>query len=156
MPGQRRLRSIAFVCSLVTLTACDSPTDPSETLSVTRISQGIFSRFDTPQRLVVRSEASLLTAWANVFGGAAPPPEVDFSREMIIVVALGSRPTSGFLIAVEGASGTRETAIVTVRSLSASTTCVTVPAVTNPYDIVRLPRREEVRFVEQSGVQPCS
>ena len=156
---RRVVTSIAGLAVLLTA-ACASPTEPSEPLPVTRITNGTFSKFTSPQRLVIRSEAGLLAAWAQVFGGplALPPPlpQVDFSSEMIVLVASGSKPTSGFTITVDSASGTRETASVTVRSISPAPGCAILPAVSNPFDIVRLPQREEVKFVEQSGIQACN
>ena len=146
---------------VLALSACSSPTEPqpTEPLPVTRVTQGTFSNFEAPQRLTIRSQDALVAAWAQIFGGplALPPPlpAVDFASEMIVVVAAGARPTSGFLIAVDSASGTSSTASVTVRTLSPAVGCVTLPAVSHPYDMVRLPRRAAVKFVEESGVQNC-
>ena len=159
--GHRRvslLPSFAILAALVS-SGCDSPTQPSEPLPITRVTQGIFSNFQTPQRLAIRSQDGLVAAWAQIFGGplALPPPlpQVDFANEMIVLVASGSKPTSGFVIAVAAAAGTGDIASVTVRSLSPAAGCVTLPAVTEPYDMVRLPRRDEVRFIERSDVQSC-
>ena len=160
MPRYLMFRSLAMAFVLAGA-ACDSPTDPEpgEPLAVTRVTQGVFSKFDAPQRVTIRSQDALLAAWAQIFGGplALPPPlpQVDFANEMIVLVAAGAKPTSGFLIVVDSASGTSNTASVTVRTLSPATGCVTAPAVSQPYDMVRLPRREAVKFVETSGVQNC-
>ena len=157
---RRRTNAVRWIAGLVAVvtTACSSPARPAETLPVTRITNGAFSKFTTPQRLVIRSEASLLTAWAQVFGGplALPPPlpSVDFSNEMVILVASGEKPTSGYCIVVEAAAGDSREATVSVLS-SAPPSGGVATVITQPYDMVRMPRRDDVRFEERSRPVAC-
>jgi PrcB C-terminal len=154
------LLPFAFALSLCGVAACDTPTEPSEDLPITRITQGTFSRFETSQRMVVTSQAQLLQVWAAVFGGptALPPelPAVDFSREVVIVAAAGTRSSGDLTITVESANATSEEAVVTVRTLTPGANCVILPVVTNPYDVVRIPARQSITFVERTGVRPCN
>ena len=158
-----RPHAVRWIAALaVVLTAgCSSPTEPSEPgapLPVTRISNGSFSKFTTPQRRVVRSQDALVAVWAQVFGGplALPPPlpEVDFSNEMVILVATGEKPTSGYCIAVEAAAGDSREATVSVLSSTPPPGGVAT-VLTQPYDLVRMPRRDEVTFEERSEAGAC-
>jgi hypothetical protein len=154
------LRSLPVALCVFALAACDTPTEPSENLPITRISQGTFSRFDTPQRRVVTSQAQLLEVWAAIFGGPLelppPLPSIDFSQEVVIVAAAGTRSSGGLTIAVESASANAREAVVTVLTTVPGPNCVTLPVVTNPYDVVRLPARSEVDFVERTEVRACT
>ena len=55
-------------------------------------------------RLVVRDRATWLDLWKRIYrvdtrlGEYPKLPEVDFSREMLVVAALGQQPTSGYSI----------------------------------------------------------
>ena len=146
---------------VVLMAGCSSPTEPSEPsdpLPVTRITSGSFSKFTTPQRRVIRSQDALLSVWAQVFGGplALPPPlpAVDFSSEMVILVAAGERPTSGYCITVEAAAGDDRAARVSVL-LSTPLPGGVLTVITQPFEIVRIPRRDEVTFEERQEARAC-
>src|SRR5712671_3246759 len=53
-----------------------------------------------PLRMVIRDRDAWREMWKRVHHGQFPElpslPEIDFSREMIVVAALGGRPTSGY------------------------------------------------------------
>jgi len=70
-----------------------------------------------------------------------PLPEIDFSKEMIVVSAMGSRPSSGYLIYIDGACEVDGQVEVFVSSVEDG--CgAELAIVTNPADAVRLPRTD--------------
>ena len=140
------------------LVGCESATTPETTLPVTRVVQGAFSDGEASQRLVIRSQSELTAAWQTMFSTVSPAPEVpaiDFSQEMVIIARAGSKPTGGYCIAVDSVVGSRQTMTVRVRSGRPSADMAVLPAVTNPFDVVRVPRRDEVTFFETSFVGNC-
>lgn len=152
--------ALACVVLLLSLAACDSPSAPEtpQPLALTRITQPAFSGFDTPQRLVIRSQPAWEAAWATLWAraGQSPAlPPVDFTRDVVLLAAAGARPTSGYFIAIEAASATGDAATVTVRSYAPGAGCEILPVVTTPVDVVSMPRRDRVTFVEESQVRPC-
>jgi len=139
------------------LVGCDSPTAPDVNLPVTRVVQGYDSAGDASQRLVIRSQADLTAAWDAMFRIFSDPPEmpiVDFSQEMLIVARAGAKPSGGYCIAVDSAVGSSRRMTVTVRSGGPSAGAV-LPIVTHPFDVARVPRRDEVTFTEVSFVGNC-
>jgi hypothetical protein len=120
-----------------------------------------YSGLDTPARLVLRDAGSWQEVWSQIYSrqSPAPPlPAVDFSHEMIVVVALGSHGTGGYQILLTNASevGNNGTAI-TVSSTSPGPSCIVTEAFTQPVDIARVPVRDgAVTFVEQSHVSSCN
>ena len=153
----RPLGSILFA-AVLGLAGCGSPTAPEMNLPVTRVIQGYFSAGDSsqPQRLVVRSQADLEAAWNAVFLTLDPMPiipAVDFSQEMVIIARTGAKPSGGYCITVDSAVGTSKKATVTVRT--GGPTQSLLPAVTRPFDIVRIPRSDEVTFTETSFIGNC-
>ncbi len=118
------------------------------------------SGFDAPARLVIRDVAHWGTIWARIHARSLPlppVPTVDFSREMLIVVAQGSQPNGGFTILIDDASEVGIDGMsVTVRRIAPGSRCFVTGAFTSPVDIARSPRREgEVRFVETVQVRDC-
>jgi hypothetical protein len=153
--------TLGVACSSADITTQPiGPNVPMVRLRADPYSFTFSSGLDKPARIVVRDNATWRTLWSQIYLGSAPvppPPAIDFSREMIVVVALGSRSTGGYGILLEDASedGAGGTAIA-VRSMSPGPGCVVTLAFTQPVDIARLPLRQgEVRFVERAQVFEC-
>ena len=148
-------------CLLWTLSGCESaPAGPTETLPITPIAQGAFSGATKPERLVIRSQQQLLDAWVTIFPGSPtslppPVPSIDFSAEMVIAVFAGTKPSGGYCISIDAAAGDRRSATITVRSQGPTPAGAILPVLTQPFAVVRVPRRDEVRFAEVSVVANC-
>jgi hypothetical protein len=110
-------------------------------------------------RLVIRDPAAWEELWARMtsnHGPKRPAPAVDFSREMVIAVAMGTRASGGFGIRVTEVNASVGEITATVVSTSPGRTCGTTAALTAPMDVVRVPRTSlPVRFVEQRAVSDC-
>ena len=118
-----------------------------------------YSEIRQPERLVIRDQAAWVDAWASLWPALAPipaPPNVDFGREMIVFVALGERPSSGYSILVDSASTSAQGLTISIGSSAPGPHCGTTLALTQPVDIARLPRIETpVHFVETSRIANC-
>jgi hypothetical protein len=83
-------------------------------------------------------------------------PAIDFGREMIIVAALGTRPSGGFGIYLDSAATMNDTLVVYVRTVRPGATCGTTAALTAPVDLARAPLLAlPARFVERATVHEC-
>lgn len=118
-----------------------------------------YSEIREPERLVIRDQAAWVEAWASLWPALAPipaPPNVDFGREMIVFVALGERPSSGYSILVDSAGKNAQGVTIWIGSSAPGPHCGTTLALTQPVDIARLPRIETpVHFVETSRISDC-
>ena len=164
----KSLRGIAGVAAIVAVIAgCGSPdvtqpvgpTVPLVRLRADPYSFSSYSGFEAPTRLVVRDAATWAAVWQQIYDRETPVPPlpaIDFSREMIVVAALGSRGTGGYSILLEGATETADGTAVTVKSTSPGSTCLVTEALTQPIDVARLPLRSgSVTFIEQTHVAKC-
>lgn len=117
------------------------------------------SGLEDSARTVVRDAQAWSALWAQIVANHSPTPPVpsiDFSREMLIVAAMGTRNTGGYSIKVESVSGSSTELVATVTATSPGRSCMTTQAFTAPVDIMRVPRSElPVRFVEQRSVNEC-
>jgi hypothetical protein len=112
--------------------------------------------------MVIRDRETWVEMWKRIYGQQptdeimALLPEVDFSREMLIVAALGERPTGGFGIIVDSACEREKELVIVVRSISRLGCGGVTQSVTQPLDIVRLPKTElPVVFREIEVVDDC-
>lgn len=117
------------------------------------------SGYGDSARLVIRNRDQWDDVWSRIVsnhGPKPPAPTIDFSREVIIVAALGTRATGGYSIAVTDVSEESAGLVATVVRTNPGPTCGTTAALTAPVDIVRVNRLDvPVRFVEQQRVTDC-
>lgn len=110
-------------------------------------------------RLVIRNEAEWRRTWAQLVGHVSPapePPSVDFANEMVIVAAMGSRPSAGYMIRVARVGRSSGVTYVDVVSEVPGMRCKSAQRMTAPADVVVVPRIEEpVAFVETQNVKVC-
>ena len=110
-------------------------------------------------RLVLRTPAEWTTLWNRIVANHSPKPpapEIDFSKEMLIVAAMGTRSTGGYSIEIDAVDRDSSSITVSVRTHSPGKTCGTTAALTAPVAIVRIPRSPlPVQFVEEHVITDC-
>ena len=123
-----------------------------------RIGSNIVDQF----RVVVRDRNTWLDVWKRIYqfnpsqGRYPELPEVDFSREMVVVAAMGQQPSSGYAIIIDGAYERDDRLEVVVKSVINLKCGAVLTMVTSPIDIVRLPKIERpVVFREIEVVPDC-
>ena len=101
--------------------------------------EGQYSGWTRAQRVLVRDEASWEQLWARVHTPLASPPPlppVDFSRQVVVGVALGSRPTGGFAVDILGVKRVGDRLIVRLRETQPPPGSMVTEAFTQPYALV--------------------
>jgi PrcB C-terminal len=166
----RRAFILAFVATAAACTGggplVPDPTIPPGAVDVGwsdagagHIAQGYYSGYVEPARLVIDNDADWRAAWTKAYIGVSPtvnPPAIDFSRWSVILVALGNRNTGGYSIAVTRLARTPDYLYAEVTSVSPGSHCGTTQALTQPFDIVRIPKPPgPVVFVEHATVFEC-
>jgi hypothetical protein len=116
---------------------------------------GIVSR----QRTVIRDSEDWLAMWAKMVGPEAPKPpvpDVDFSKYMIVLAAMGQKPTGGYSVAIDGVYQSKSYLYASVTETSPGRNCVVTQALTTPVDAVLVPLSDSpIVFVEETAVDNC-
>jgi hypothetical protein len=151
---------LAFAALMAgTAFGCSSPTSPGQAAPVSIMRFGpsgraltSFSGYSEPQRFVVRDSATWAMVWETIYQSVSPRPDmppVDFTRNMVLVVALGTRPTTGWDILLDSAVLGSDGLVVYERLSSAASNTV-LPVVTRPVDVGVIPRSTgPVQFVDR-------
>lgn len=112
-------------------------------------------------RLVVRDRDTWVQLWNHLNSGQnmQPAPEIDFTSEMLIVAAMGLRPSSGYQIIIDKAYAFEQypRLEVVVRSID-NTKCPGLghfTAITSPIDMVRLPRMDRPVIFREIDAPDC-
>jgi hypothetical protein len=94
---------------------------------------------------VARSPAEWSTLWSQHAGDRARPA-VDFSKEMVVAVFLGTRPTAGFSVEVVSARQEGATLIVSYRESRPQPGAVAAQVLTSPFHFVAVPKHGDVKW----------
>jgi hypothetical protein len=134
--------AVAAVLAIACAAGSQSGGGPSgAALAFEPIADESTSGLSAPLREVVRSEARWALLWEQVYAGVTPRPPrpaVDFSRQMLIAVAAGTRPTGGFDVAVRAVSVRGDALQVEVLESCPAPGAMVSAALTQPVMIVRL------------------
>ncbi len=125
-----------------------------------RITSGTVSGIDTQVREVLRTEAEWRTFWTELNGVIVPRPErrqVDFTRDVVVVVAMGRRPTTGYAINVDEIRVTGSVLTVALTEVSPGPTCPVQSTMTRPVDVVRTPLADvpQAQFTVSQQTTTC-
>ena len=114
--------------------------------AIRTVGKGPTSAIDEPRQVTVRSAAEWVALWKE-HGANAPLPAVDFSREMVVGVFSGTRPTAGYGVGILRAAGDSGALIVEYVETRPSPDSITAQILTAPYHLAAMPKHEgEVTF----------
>ncbi len=160
-------RELAGLVGLVLLAGCAEGSGPAPRLdlrarwipdSAAVVAHAYNTGFTQSSRAVVKDAAAWAAAWSQFRGSVEPEPSlpvVDFDADVVIVAALGPRPTGGFDIRVDSVASHGGT-VVYVTTFAPGQTCITTQAFTSPAVLVRLPRpAEPIAFQDRDVVFQC-
>jgi len=110
------------------------------------------------RREVIRDEASWARLWAEIHTGltpAPPLPAVDFTRQMLIAVALGTRPSGGFAVKVRSIATRGDRLEVSVAESCPGAGAMVTMSLTSPVEVVRLPRLTQTPTFQETRAAAC-
>lgn len=163
-------RLVLYVAVAITgLEACANagfllPQPEGEVIPITRLRAEPYtfthhSGLADSARIVVRDANTWAATWTAIWRRHSPEPalpSIDFSQEMLVVAALGTRSSGGYSIYVDSAYQRSDHIEVVIRKVSPGSRCIVTAALTEPVDIARLPRSSQsVRYRERSVVHNC-
>lgn len=154
MSTARRSTTLALVVLLVACGAAACVHTRARALApsvVTTIAYGYQTGLRTPAQLVIRTEEDWASVWKRHHSRTlpAPPlPPVDFTREMVLGVAPGERPTGGYGVRIASVRVDDGRMRVEVRETRPADGAVVPMVLSSPYELVKVPRFDgEVVFV---------
>jgi PrcB C-terminal len=103
---------------------------------------GLYGPYHEHARLLIHDAAAWEQHWSQIAVEDIPVPAVDFSRDMVVVVAMGRQRTSGYNVTVEGVFEGAEGLYIQVLETSPGSRCDVLTAVTSPVTAVAIPRSD--------------
>jgi len=161
-----RLAAIGAASALVAAMGCRDATSPTVIDLGARLSVWVpdsaavlahedYSGFSTATRAVVADGQSWAGTWAQLYSGTQPKPpqpDIDFTKDCVIVAALGGRPTGGFGINIDSIVGYNGGTVVYVTTSAPGPNSATTQLFTQPVELVRLTRPPEPIVFQERAV----
>ena len=135
---------------LLALVACSStrsaePSDSSGPVAFESIARQEQSGLTEPEHSVIRTQQAWVELWQriNVYRIPAPPaPTLDFARDMVVLVALGQRPSAGHSVEVVAIERDGSFLRVRAKSRAPAPGAVQAAVLTHPFHAVRVARSD--------------
>jgi len=110
------------------------------------VARGEQSFIESERQVVARTAAEWSAVWRQ-HDPDRPVPMVDFAKEMVVGVFLGSRNTAGFSVEVVSATPEQGALVVRYRQVSPSPNAITAQILTMPFHLVAIPKTAgDVKF----------
>ena len=129
--------------------------DTQSALEVRRIGQWTRTGIGESRRLIIRDANAWAAFWSEL--GVGQRPAVDFTKDMVVAVAAGQRPSGGYEIQVHRVIQQGGELRVEVQETAPGPNCMTSASLTQPVDVVVLPsvNIRSWSFLEQQEVRGC-
>ena len=102
------------------------------------IDKGDHSNMDDAKQAAVRTAEAWKQLWQQ-HSPDRPLPAVDFTKEMVVGVFMGSRPSAGYTLEIVSAIEASGTLVVRYSEASPSRGTMTAQVITSPYHLVAVP-----------------
>jgi len=115
-------------------------------LPIRTILKATISQVDRAKQAVARTPEEWQKLWLT-HNFDAPPPAVDFSKEMVVAVFMGSRPTAGFAVEIAAVREDGGALVVQYRETRPRPDMMQAQVITSPCHLAAIPKRDgPVRF----------
>lgn len=139
---------------------------PTQILPLTRFPDALVapfrfsgSGFAREQRLDLHSGQQWKLQWRRMANNSSTKyvtPAIDFHREMVLIAAMGARPSGGYRVVIDRVIDRPRDIQVIVKHLSPGPNCGAIAAVTYPVDVVRIPSSDKpVNWVVLEQLTNC-
>jgi hypothetical protein len=131
------LLALTLVVGLVQPPGAARPNIPmmTEMPTMKTIDKGDHSNMDDAKQIAVKTEAAWKQLWQQ-HSPDRPLPAVDFTKEMVVGVFIGSRPTAGYSVEIVSTTENQGTLVVRYREAAPARGMMTAQVVTSPYHLV--------------------
>lgn len=150
-PRMNMIPTLALCLSLACLLDCIAANE-AQPLPIRSLAKGGFSGIRDAKQEVVRSADHWEKLWkqhAAAVGAAGKVPAVNFPKEMVIAVTMGTKRTGGYTIEIVRVEAAGKSLKVFLKRTSPPPGAMTIQALTAPFHFIAVPKSDlKPEFVE--------
>lgn len=121
--------------------------------------EGDFGGYEGKGNFVIRNTEEWQGAWEKLHSNIVPqpkPPIIDFSKNVMIVIFSGEKPTGGYSVSVSSIKESSNSLFVFIKESRPGQNCQVTQAITKPYTIIQTDFFEgEVIFEVKEVIYDC-
>ena len=134
---------IAFICSLLCCDFSEAPTEsvPQQSVSFELLFEDAISNITSPSEEIITSQERYQEIFDAINSTRKPsldPPTIDFSKEALVFVNLGYRPTGGYSVSIDRIEKDSQEYTVFVSGEEPKTTDMVMSVLTYPWTLVKI------------------
>jgi hypothetical protein len=115
-------------------------------IAFSSVHHGSQSLIEDSREVTVRTASEWQALWKD-HAPSARLPRVDFAKNMVVGIFLGTRPTGGYSVEIVSVEATGGETVVTFRETRPGRDAMLTQALTSPVHLVRIPQQKgAVRF----------
>ncbi len=123
------------------------------------IHTGVYSAIGDKREVVIKNNEDYQKLMAEVYNNLDQMPQipdVDFSKNYVVAMFMGSRNTGGYTLKFDKVIKRADDLTVSAYETSPGKTCIVTEAISQPYEIIKIPRIEKkVKFIRKQKVNEC-
>lgn len=133
--------------------------NPGNTVSFESLKQGVNSGKEESFETVIRSPERWQQFWQDLHGNfyqKPPLPRVDWTKNMVIGIGLGSKPSGGYSVEIKTIVIKDGQLVINAVEQQPGQNCGTTMAITQPYHVVTVERSDlPVQFNRKTEIVNC-
>ena len=142
MPNRQLRRLLAAMTVFLWVSAIDAQ------VAFVTVAKGDASGRQLGGEVVVRTAAEWKTFWKE-HAPTEKMPAIDFTKQMVLGVFVGSKPTAGYAVEITGVRAEGKDLIVEVVRREPGRGTLAAQILTEPFHLVSVPRHDgQVRFID--------
>jgi PrcB C-terminal len=145
--SEKKFLCVLFVISVFSVSLFSVTSAVAQTQSFSTVAKGDASEQQIARQVTVRTAAEWKALWKE-HAPAAKMPAVDFSKDMVVGVFLGSKPSAGHDVEIVGVRMEEKDLVVEYVQKQPGRGTLAAQILTEPYHLVTVPKHAgAVRFV---------
>ncbi len=156
-------RSILFLMIFMVsaiLVSCSDAGSEKEKIAFEIVHDGTYSAIQEKRELVINTNDEYQKLMQDVYKNMDQMPRipvVDFTKNTLIAVFVGTRSTAGYLVSIDSISESSKNLNVEVLETTPGKNCMTSDVITAPYTIVKVPKTDKKAVFKYSQkVKDCN
>ncbi len=112
-----------------------------ESSGMRTLAKGAYCNISKPRQEVIKDLSTFKSIWKQLSTQTPDPiPEIDFSREMVVLVAMGQKPTGGYFVEITKIQPAGKRLRIEVFRKSPPPDAILAQVVTSPFHLVAVPK----------------
>ena len=120
------------------------------------VDHGVISGLMDERQDVIRDQTVWMDFWKSHKGKGSSVPMIDFQKEIVVVIHLGTRSTAGYEVNVRQIEDQSERVMITYEEIKPGPGCFVAQVLTQPYHIIKIKgTQKEVSFIKKEQIKAC-